>query len=382
MSDEVKTFKQDWVIVQEIEKKKLEVQAKKTILDERRYNSELEKIAEADKSLDIAKNTNFGAMSQEQIAKLKNDMKEYVMAAKEGMMFINKVLRDIVPFFRKNLIVVGARTGGGKSTAVANIVFETIKQKNPKTGESRKVLVITNEEKAEDFYSRIVSLARNYHYVNHDKFTPEMTAQFEAGIQALAGTGIVTVIDDNFNGTSGLTKTLEGIKTIFNNLIRDRIYYDAIIIDYYQNVTTSTDNPKLDQYKVQELLAHFLDGMKNQYPAPIVVFAQSRVDDKEHTIPFDIRLKGAKLLSDKATLTMEMIPHQKDLCTEWVVHKSRFTEGLTGHSIMTGYDKGRFVEYDEAFRAKAAKAKERRAEKALMGGIKLKDNEEKEGSDE
>lgn len=378
MSDEVKTFKQDWAIAQGIEKKKIELQAKKNLLDERRYDSELEKITKADKDLEIARGTNFGALGPEQISKLKKDMREYVEAAKDGMVFINKVFNGMVPFFRKNLIVVGARTGGGKSTAVANIVYETIRQRNKKTGQRRKVLVITNEEKAEDFYSRIVSLAKNYHYVNHDKFTDEMTAEFEAGIEALASNGTVTVVDDSFNGTSGLTKTLEGIKTIFTNLIRDKIYYDAVIFDYYQNVTTSTDNPKLDQYKVQELLSHMLDDMKNHYPAPIVVFAQSKVDDKDNTIPFDIRLKGAKLLSDKATLTIEMIPNVKDLCTEWVIHKSRFTEGLSGTGFITGYERGRFVEYDERFRMEVEKIKEKRAQNKVMANVFQKKDEKKE----
>lgn len=365
MNDEIKT---DWAKVRAAEQKKLELQAKKNILDEKRYDSQLERITKADRDLEIARNTNFGALGPDHIARLKKDMKEYVEAAKEGMVFINKVFDGMIPYFRKNLIVIGAKTGGGKSTAVANIVFETIRQKNKATGERRKVLVITNEEKAEDFYSRIVSLAKGFHYVNHHSFTPEMEAAFNEGIAALASNGTVTVVDDTFNGTSGLTKTLEGIKTIFENLIRDKIYYDAIILDYYQNITTSTSDMSLDQYKVQEKLVHLLDWAKNEYPAPIVVMAQARKDDKDQSVPFDIRLKGAKLLSDKATITIEMIPNVKELRTEWVIHKSRFTEAV-GVEFMTGYDRGRFVEYSEQFIAEVEHIKEKKAHAKVMGGV-------------
>jgi len=376
MSDEVKKFDNKWTVFQEIEKKKLEIQAKKNIIDEKRYDSQLERMSEADKVSEIAKNTDFAALSAEHVSKLRKDMKEYVEAAKDGMVFIDKSFKGMVPFFRKNLIVIGARTGGGKSSAVANIVFETIRQKNKTTGKRRKVLVITNEEKAEDFYSRIVSLAKGYHYINHDKFTPEMIADFDAGIEALAREGTVTVIDDTFNGMTGLTKTLEGIKSIFENILRNKTYYDAVIIDYYQNITVSTSDTSLDQYKVMERFAHLMDWAKNEYPAPIIVMAQARPDDKENSIPFESRIKGAKLISDKATVTIEMKPNKKELCTEWEVHKSRFTEAV-GVGFVTGYDDGRFVEYTEAFRAKVQGIKERRKQRDVMSGIfDKKDKEE------
>jgi len=368
MSDEANKFHDKLAVMKSVEEKKIEIQAKKNIVDEKRYDSQIERMTQAERSLEIARNTNFGALNEDHRNKLKKDLKEYVEAAKEGMVFISPIFNGMVPFCRKNLIVIGARTGGGKSTAVANIVFETIRQKSKITGKRKKVLVITNEEKAEDFYSRIISLARGYHYVNHDKFTEEMTNDFEAGIDGLAKDGTVVVVDDTFNGASGLTKSVEGIKTIFENLLRDGIYYDAVILDYYQNVTSSTSDSTLNQYQVQEKLTHLLDWAKNEYPAPIVVMAQAKPNDKDQSIPFEFRVKGAKLIVDKATLAMEMIPNKGDLCTDWVVHKSRFTEAV-GEGFVTGYENGRFVKYDEQFITKVAKIKEKRKEKEVMSGV-------------
>jgi len=207
------------------EKKKKEVAGKRLILDERKVDTELEKLVRNDRELAIARTTNFGAMTQEQIDSVRANSRNYIQAARNCMKFINSAFDGIIPYFRKNLILIGGKTGEGKSTAVANIVASTLKQIDPVTGKRCRVLVISNEESVEDVYNRITSFAKGWSYVNHDKFTDEQIQVFDEYIQVLTKDGWLNVIDDSYGGTpeapvSGVTTSIEGIQAIFDNLLK------------------------------------------------------------------------------------------------------------------------------------------------------------------
>jgi replicative DNA helicase len=268
-----------------------------------------------------------------------------------------------VPFFRKNFILIGARTGEGKSTAVANIAFGVMGSRHPVTGKTLRVLVLTNEERAEDFYNRVTSLIKGWHYTNHSKFTKEQTDTFRKMIPVLASNGRLTVIDNNHNGSHGVTTSIEGIATVFENLIEKKEYYDVIMIDYYQNIIHSQKYPHLSENEVQARLSRMMDKYKNEYPAPIVMMAQINAPDKDDKVPFQYRIKGRKIIMDPATFAVEMVRDTKNLRTKWVVHKSRFTEAI-GSDFFTGYDRGKFIPYTTAFAEHVQKmAYEREARK-------------------
>ena len=118
---------------------------------------------------------NFGRLTQDAISELVASNDEYMQAAKNAMMFINEEFGKLVPYFRKNVILIGGDTGDGKSTTVANIIFQTISRVNPATGKAGKVLVLSNEEAPEDFYNRVTSIMKGWAYTNHDQFTDEQT---------------------------------------------------------------------------------------------------------------------------------------------------------------------------------------------------------------
>jgi hypothetical protein len=281
MSDPLKDFNEKFEAAAELEKKKKEVQEAELVVREHQAKAKIERINRTKDEREKAQQINYGAVDSAYTSSVIRDNDEYILAAKNPMTFINEAFDAVVPFFRKNLIVVGGKTGEGKSTAVANIIFGVLREKNSITDAFCRILVITNEEKAEDVFNRVTCLCKGWAYTNHDKFTLDQLATLNQGIQTFANSGRLKVIDDNYGGVPGTTTTLEGIKGIFDSLIRNGQFFDIVIIDYYQNVRSSKDDPTLGQYQVQEMFSSMMDQYKNIYPAPIVVMAQVKPPDQQ-----------------------------------------------------------------------------------------------------
>lgn len=375
MNDDVKAFHQSMEKEAEIARRKQALAEKKLDLDESKTDYQFEKFVEAKDEMQRAKLVNYAEPSQAYIEKIVKDNDEYMESARRPMMFINKDFVGTVPFFRKNLILMGAKTGDGKSTTVANIAFGVLSQKSEKTGTVQKALVITNEEVTEDVYNRITCLIKGWAYRDHDKFTDEQRAEFKRMIPILAAKGRLMVIDDKYEGIPGTTTTLEGIKQVLDKLLLEKIHYNVIIIDYYQNVKFSKQNPFMNEYEVQQAFAAILDQYKNSYPAPIVLMCQVDPTTEENRKPFEHRIKGRKVISDKATSTIEIIADRENMRTEWHVHKGRFS-GAVGRSFFTGFDHGKYVPWDESFIRKVALIKEKRMEREILKNIKPGENKE------
>lgn len=371
MSDVKDDFKENMAKVAELESLKNDTAAKKAVIDNKRVNQTLEKIKQDEKDHALIKSANFGSLSQEEILDIQRANDEYIEAAQKPMEFIvDKVFENVVPFFRKNFILIGGKTGEGKSTTVANIAFSVLKQRNKQTNQLCRVLVITNEERAEDFYNRVTALIKGWHYTNHSKFTKEQIDTFHEYIPKLARN--LVVIDNNKNGSTGATTSIEGIEAIFDNLLATKTYYDAVIIDYYQNITHSKSNPYASENEVQAKLARAMDRYKNLYPAPIVMMAQVNPPDKDDKVPFQYRIKGRKIIMDPATLVMEMAADRKNLRTQWTVWKSRFTEAV-GQQFYTGYKFGKYVEYTNEFAEEVQRMAYKKADEAINKTIGIPD---------
>lgn len=360
MSNDIPDYQKKIKEVADTERLRLEVQKRELALRDASSKAKFDSLQTNKKELEVAKNISLSALSTEAVERIVKANDDYISAAKEKMAFITPSLYEVVPFFQKNVILIGGKTGEGKSTTVANIAFSTIRQKDPQTGKYGKVLVLTNEEQAEDVYNRITCLGRGWSYTNHDKFTDEQRIAFSQGIRTLSRDGMVTVIGNDYEGATGMTTSIEGISQIFENLIRDKVHYDAVIIDYYQNIKFSKLDPSLSEYDVQAKLAAKLDQFKNIYSAPIVLMCQvNPLADKDDTTPFQYRIKGRKVIMDVATCVIEMIADRVNYLTQWVIHKSRFNESI-GQGISTGFQRGMYVENNDAHKMEVLRLKEQR----------------------
>lgn len=372
--DVLKDFEEQIAQATDADKREKLIKEKELFIREHRVNIQHEELLSTLDELERAKTVDYSAPSKSEIDRIVKDNNDYMEAAKYPLLFINEDFNGVVPFYRKNIILIGARTGHGKSTTVANIVCTLmVQQKND--GKETKILILVNEEKPEDVYNRITCYMLGWKYVNHHEFTDEQRAIFNRMIPILAKQ--ITVVADDFEGVRGTTTTIEGIQGVFDRILADGVRYDAILIDYYQKVTESKKNPSLDEYKVQRKFANMLDTYKNDLSAPIVLFAQLKNDSEE---PFNIRIGGTKRVCDVATLTMEMKPDYENYRTQWIVHKSRFTSAMAERSdFYTGFEGGRFVPYDGEFLQKVSDRKHEKMIRNLdkKSGEDLKNKMEK-----
>ena len=382
MSKESDDFNQKLDKDIEFANRKKVVDEKGLILREHKVTRDLDELLKNTTELEQQRSVSFAAMTAEAIAKLVSSNDDYMEAAKNSMQFMNKEFGKLVPYFRKNLILVCGDTGNGKSTTVANIAYNTIIRKNPATGKTGRVLVLTNEEAPEDFYNRLTCLHMGWTYSNHNEFTDEQRKVFSEYIPRWATGGRLTVIGDTYEGIPGWTHSVEGIQNIFTNLLRDGNIYDAVIIDYFQNIRYSKNDPSLDEYECQRRVSGFLDEMKIIYPAPIVLMAQmKRLVDDDDTTPYNIRFKGSKLITDKATFICEVTPERDYLRCKWRVWKSRFTTAV-GEHLYTGYDRGKYVPYSVDFQKNVAKLVDRNLERKKEQELGIPSEKEKEEKDE
>src|ERR1035437_5912901 len=89
-----------------MEKRKKDLAQKELVIRERRVEGEIDRLERNDKDLEIVQGTDYSGLSDLQIAEYQKNSREYLAAAKKSVMFINKEFDDIVPFFRKNLILI------------------------------------------------------------------------------------------------------------------------------------------------------------------------------------------------------------------------------------------------------------------------------------
>lgn len=334
---------------QELRKKKFE-------LDKYRIESNHDEMVKRKEELATNDQINLNYMSLERLDKIKRENREYLEHARNASVFINNDFKCKVPFFGRNLILVGAQTGHGKTTIGKNIAFQTLAQ-------GGRALYLTNEENSGDVYNGITCLCRGWPYTTHESFTEEQMDEFDKMIGVLSQR--LVVIDDNYNEGYGQTTTLEGIKAILTNLHKANIHYDVIIIDYYQNVSRSNEQIGLSNWQVQEELAKFLDSFKNTYLAPIVVLSQLK---SNKDLPFKEAIEGRKMILNVATCAMEVSAEREFMRTAFTIHKSRFNYAM-GDVIHVGFDKGKYVQYTSEFKNNNELDRARKDQTSLLSRV-------------
>lgn len=323
--------------VKKIQQEESEHLLRKKEIDRYKTLNEHERLIKAQEEIAAYSNIDLTKKNEDVVQQMIRENAEYMAAAKKCMPFICKEFNRILPNFGRNINLIGAVTGEGKSTAVANIALSTMMR-------GGRTLVICNEEARADVLNRITCLIQGWSYTNHSEFTEEQKKILEVGIAALSN--YIEVVDDSRSGP-GTTTTLEGIVGTLESVRNTGAKFDAIVIDYVQKISHSKKNPYMKSWEVIQEAMLFLDNFKHTYLAPITIFAQLWPAGPKNEKTFEERIKGCKNILVPVTCALEMKADKKTLTTKWTVHKNRwYNEDLNSQEFSTGWYKGKYVSLD------------------------------------
>jgi replicative DNA helicase len=337
------------------EKEKL-IRRKRT---ERMYKQELESEAELDRlsKIDILK------LNPEHLEKMDREHDLTVLSMNSRLPFVNDILTDIVPYNYPNLILLGAKSGEGKTSFTSAAVLALLK-------DGKRVLIISNEEMSVNYYNRVIALNKGWNINDLKSFTPEQHAELKRMRALMYNTGRLRVIDSDFNDMKNATRTVEGVKFIFEQVLQAQndaggvCPFDAIYLDYYQNCGTSTADPRKRRHEVLEDLSKFLDDMYKKVHAPVTVLSQMKPESKEES-GFEFRIKESKSIFVPSTFALELIPDKARRMTKFIVHKHRWSS-RAGEAVELGFDRGHYVEYTMDFQQRVAEINEQREHRKQM----------------
>jgi replicative DNA helicase len=377
VSETLKKFQDDLEKDKILDEKKKELQQNKLLVESHRYTNELARIEKGEEGIKRTSNVNVGLLTEENILDMQNQNKAYLDGAKNGMMFLNKELSKIVPFWPGCLALIGARTGGGKSSLAANLIVSTLRQINPITGKNRKVLLISAEELPITCYNRLTCHVKNFNFDAQDEFTEEQKQTLVDYTANWARMGVTVLGEDGF----GLTSSIEGIDSIFKNIIKTKTHYDLILIDYIQKVNKSLKNPNMKSHEVLRDTMYLLDGYKNNLNSAIGVMTQlssQKSGDDSVELDFQDRLRGCRDLITPATVAIELVPFYSESKSRFIIRKNRYKGNTVGGHVDLGYDRGKYVSYTDEFKKEATSKKESRDWNETVGKhVFEKKNEEK-----
>ena len=275
------------------------------------------------------------------------DNELYQQDVEKKLPFINGALSKIIPVLPRNLYLIGGITGGGKSTTVANIII-------PILSTGRKILVISNEENRNDVYSRVACRILGYSFMLLKLGELHISIREKINEEVNRLETIMTVIGTDFQDNPDLVCTPEGVKSVFEYFSKD---HDAILLDYYQNISSSTLDDRPEPHVHQEKFAYFINVFKNSFGGPIFVMSQL-LKAKEKSITeadFKGRVEGRKIIANFAQYHIELIPDFDNYTTKFKFHKERM--GMyQGKNVTMGFDikSQTFVPHDDAFKMKSA----------------------------
>lgn len=281
-------------------------------------------------SISLDEIESFG--NRDSLREIVTKISNYNSNLKEKITFINQALSSVVPFTKENLYLICAYTGSGKSTIAANITY-------PLWQEGKKTLVISNEEDEKDVVLRIACLHAGLNFNDFKKGNMPPADQMKAIAHFEEITKYVKVLDVAYK--DGLTTKVEGIKKALESVKKDKSY-SCVLIDYYQLVKYSLNDPKKTSYENLNDLRIWLGQYIKSSTMPVVLFAQLySLSKKGGAKDIDARIKDCSAIVEPATVIIEAIPNFDNQTTDFHIVKDRF--GMQGKRVVCAFEKGRYT---------------------------------------
>jgi len=350
------------------------LQEKKAELDKIHIEQRYERVKQNKKDQSRLEKVDITSVNEDFVAKMDREHELMRQSLKNRLPFVNKELTELVPFSYPNLLLIGAKTGHGKSTFLANAAYTLVSN-------GKKVLVISNEEMGVNVYNRIACLHRGYNINKFQSFTDEMHQDIKDLRAKFYRSNRLKVIDADYPDMKDATITLEGLKFILDKLLEEQERngvptYDAIMIDYLQKIDTSRDNTKIQGWEVMKRVADMLDVFYKKYHAPVVAFSQLKPEETEGQ-DIEYRVKGGKSIYVSCTYCLELKPIKEMRKTDFIVHKHRFNDRVNS-VLEQGLENGKYITYTTEFKVKVATESTMRQEKEMMGKVFKEQDKKKE----
>ena len=285
-------------------------------------------VAEVDISLESIESFGDKDSMREMIA----DIGKYKKMLSQRITLINDALSATIPFTRENLYLFCAYTGSGKSTVAANITY-------PLWLQSKKTLVISNEESKQDILFRIACLHLGLSFNDYKKGIMPNEDMLKVVALFPEISNYVKVLDVTYQ--DGLTTKIEGIKKALE-AVKKEDSYSCVLIDYFQLVKYSIKDSKKTAYENLNDLRVWLGQYIKGSTMPVVLFAQLySVSKKGGAKDIDTRIKDCSAIVEPATVIVEIVPNYDNLTTDFIICKDRF--GKQGNKITCAFEKGRYI---------------------------------------
>lgn len=270
--------------------------------------------------------------NKDSLREIVTNISKYNTMLKEKITLINDSLSSAVPFTKENLYLFCAYTGSGKSTIAANITYPLWKQ-------GKKTLVISNEESEQDVLFRIACLDLGLNFNDYKKGMMPVEDQKRVVTLFPEIVKYVKVLDVTYK--DGITTKIEGIKKALE-AVKKETSYSCVMIDYFQLVKYSLNDPKKTAYENLNDLRVWLGQYIKSSTMPVVLFAQLySLSKKGGAKDIDARIKDCSAIVEPATVIIEAVPNFDAQTTDFYIAKDRF--GRQGTRIVCAFEKGRYV---------------------------------------
>lgn len=342
-------------------------------LSKEEYAAQLRKHgAKVEQKIEFTADDVEGFGSQESVLKAWKEIGSYNKMLEERNTLINDSMTKAFPFAKQNLYLFGAYTGSGKSTVAANIAYPLWRQ-------GKKVLYISNEEPYQDVVFRIAALHLGYSFNDwkRGKMPKEKQAECMKLFQDIMS--YVNVKDVLFK--DGLTTKLEGVKALLD-WIKDKDY-SCVIIDYYQLIKDSINDPSRKRYDVLNDFRSYLGQYIKGCDIPVCLFVQLHSIGKRGGVKdIDHRIKECPAIIEPASVIIEIAPNYDDYTSDFIIHKDRFDRA--GVKITLPLDNGRFNNHlsDQDLEVRKQRIQRQKAERDFEGLLKVVTDENRDDDDE
>ena len=287
---------------------------KKKAVDEAKLEREYLKLKKSEEQAEKVAKASLSAIedlskSDDYLGSLINDMEKDLSLLQKATHFISDELNEVAPLIPGQITMIGAISGTGKSTIAAAIAHSHYKS-------NKKVLIISNEEKAVRVYSRIAcaELDKSFNHFQLGRYNHHEKLEIYREIRKIIN--YVKIVDDPIIST-----TVESVvKTLY-----EAANYDIAIIDFLNRISKSTEMVGATTTDVLYHFKNLLTDYTQHSTMPVVVMAQLKdlsYTEKERDI--ENRIKWCKGFYEACQNVLEAIRLDGIPATTFYVQKTRF----------------------------------------------------------